>query len=112
MGSVSIRDSVNYVITVADPLALVYADINKVVNGVYSNPTTAIFNATWAVAPDTLAPTNADNFTFFVNGLHIEKQAIVSFTEVGATSVLVIYPSVLQYSFDESVFILGVVYFN
>jgi len=112
MGSVSIRDSINYVIKTADQDALIYADINKVVNGVYSDSVTVIFNATWAIAPETLSGTTIDSFTFFVNGQNIERQAIVSFTEVGITSVLVIDPVVLQFSFDPSDIVLAVGKFN
>ncbi len=112
MGSVSIRDSINYVIKTADQDALIYADITKVVQGTYSNPTTVIFNATWVVAPATLPGTNIDSFTFFVNGQNIEQSAIVSFSEVGATSVLVIDPNVLQFSFDPSDVVLAVGKFN
>lgn len=112
MGSVSIRDSINVTIINADTTGFDYANINKAVQGTYSSPNTAIFNATWAVAPNFLPPTSVDNFTFFVNGQHIEEQAIISFTEVGATSVLVIDPNVLQFSFDQSDVILAVGKFN
>ena len=112
MGSVSIRDSVNATIIIADTTALAYPNINKVVTGVYSSPDTAIFNANWAVAPSFLPATSVDNFTFFVNGQNIERQAIVSFTEVGTDSILVIDPSILQFSFDQSDVILAVGKFN
>ena len=112
MGSVSIRDSINYVIKTADPDALIYADITKVKQGTYSNPTTVIFNATWAIAPESLPGTTIDNFTFFVNGQNIERSAIVSFTEVGITSVLVIDPIALQFSFEPSDVVLAVGKFN
>lgn len=112
MGSVSLRDSINYVINVTDPQAIVYANINKVVQGVYFSPTTVIFNATWASAPETITPTTVDSFTFFVNGQNIEKQAIVSFVDGGTNSTLVIDPNILQFSFDESDVVLGVGKFN
>lgn len=112
MGSTSFRDSLNVVITTADTQGFTYASINKPVTGVYSSPTTAIFNATWAVAPDFLPPTSVDNFTFFVNGQYIEKEAIVSFSQVDTDSILVIDPDILQFSFDQSDVILGVGKFN
>jgi hypothetical protein len=112
MGSTSFRDSVNIVVTTADTQGFDYANINKPVTGVYSSPTTAIFNATWATAPSFLPPTSIDNFTFFVNGQYIEKTAIVSFTEVDPDSILVIDPNILQFSFDQSDVILAVGKFN
>lgn len=112
MGSVSIRDSINHVINITDPQAIIYANINKVVQGVYSSPTTVIFNSGWAIAPDTITPTTIDSFTFFVNGQNIEKQAIASFVDGGTNSTLVIDPDILQFSFDESDVVLGVGKFN
>jgi len=110
--SAILSDSVNIVTTVANDAALTYLDINKTVTGVYSSPTTAIFAATWAIAPDPLPPTGLDNFTFFVNGQYIERAAIVSFTEVGSTSVLVIDPAILGFTFDQTDVLLAVGKFN
>jgi hypothetical protein len=112
MGSVSFRDSINSLIISTDTSGYAYTNINKPVNGTYVSPTTVVFNATWLPAPGFLPPTSLDNFTFFVNGLNIEKQAIVSFTEVVNTSVLVIDPSILQFSFDQSDVILAIGKFN
>lgn len=108
----SFRDSINTVITRPDTSGYDYTNTNKTVRGSYDSPTTAIFNATWLQAPSFLPPTSIDNFTFFVNGQNIELPAIVSFTEVLNTSVLVIDPSILQFSFDQSDVILAVGKFN
>jgi hypothetical protein len=110
--SAILSDSVNIVTTVANDAALTYLGINKTVTGVYSSPTTAIFAATWAGAPDPLPATGLDNFTFFVNGQYIERAAIVSFTEVGSTSVLVIDPAILGFTFDQTDVLLAVGKFN
>ena len=110
--STILSDSVNIVTTAGNDAALAYLNINKTVQGTYSSPTTAVFAATWAVAPNPLPPTSIDNFTFFVNGQYIERSAIVSFTEVGATSVLVIDPAILGFTFDQTDVLLAVGKFN
>ena len=110
--STILSDSVNIVTTAGNDAALAYLNINKTVQGTYSSPTTAVFAATWAAAPDPLPPTSIDNFTFFVNGQYIERSAIVSFTEVGATSVLVIDPAILGFTFDQTDVLLAVGKFN
>lgn len=111
--SVLLTDSQNIVVqnTTNDP-AIAYLGINKTVVGVYSSPTTIVFPATWAVAPAPLPPTSVDNFTFFVNGQYIEKTAIVSFTEVGNTSLLVVDTTVLGFEFDSTDLVLGIGKFN
>ena len=110
--STILSDSVNIVTTAGNDAALAYLNINKTVQGTYSSPTTAVFAATWAVAPSPLPATSIDNFTFFVNGQYIERSAIVSFTEVGATSVLVIDPAILGFTFDQTDVLLAVGKFN
>jgi hypothetical protein len=110
--STILSDSVNIVTTAGNDAALAYLNINKTVQGTYSSPTTAVFAATWAVAPSPLPATSIDNFTFFVNGQYIERSAIVSFTEVGSTSVLVIDPAILGFTFDQTDVLLAVGKFN
>ena len=110
--SVLISDSQNIVNNVVGDDSLLYLGINKTVVGVYSSPTTIVFPATWAVAPAPLPPTSVDNFTFFVNGQYIEKTAIVSFTEVGNTSLLVVDTTVLGFEFDSTDLVLGIGKFN
>ena len=106
---------VNIVTTGTDPAsnaAIQYLVINKVVTGTYSSPTTIVFPSTWVPAPQPLPATSIDNFQFFINGQYVEKSAIVSFTEVGAASVLVIDPAILQFSFDQSDLVIGIGKFN
>jgi len=109
--SVLLTDSQNIVVQGGgdgNDLAITYLGINKTVTGTYSSPTTVIFAATWVIAPPPLPGTSIDNFTFFVNGQYIEKTSIVSFSQVGNSSVLVIDPIALQFSFDETDVILAV----
>ncbi len=110
--SVLLTDSQNIVVQGGSDAAIIYLGINKTVVGTYSSPTTMIFAATWALAPAGLPATGLDNFSFFVNGQYIEKTAITSFTEVGSTSVLVIDPNVLGFTFDQTDVVLAVGKFN
>lgn len=111
--SVLLTDSQNIVIQGgADTAAVTYLGINKSVVGTYSSPTTIVFAATWATAPAPLPPTSLDNFTFFVNGQYIEPASITSFTQVSNTSVLVVDPAVLGFTFDQTDVVLAVGKFN
>jgi len=111
--SVLLTDSQNIVIQGStDNAAVTYLGINKSVVGTYSSPTTIVFAATWAIAPAPLPSTSVDNFTFFVNGQYIEPASITSFTEVSNTSVLVVDPAVLGFTFDQTDVVLAVGKFN
>jgi hypothetical protein len=109
-----INDSVNNVYNVTinsgqvDPATLVYLNTNKQITGSYSNSTTATFNSTWLVAPTPLPATSADNFSFFINGSFVDKPAIVSFTQAGSVSTLVIDPVKLEYNLDAGDYIVAI----
>jgi hypothetical protein len=49
------------------------------------------------------------NFTFTANGLYIPHQAIVSFVDVGANSILTINPSILGYTLvsTDTIIVVG-----
>ena len=70
--------------------------------GTYFDPTTATFPCGWLTAPPGLPATSLDNFTLFVNGTLIEEAAVVSFTQSGGVTTLVIDPSELGFSFDPT----------
>lgn len=113
MSSISFRDSLNVnVIQTTDPDKYVYANINKPVTGSYVSPDTAVFSASFAVAPDFLPPTNVNNFTFFVNGQNIERSSVTSFTQLSGSSTLVVDSGSLGFTFDESDIFLAVGKFN
>jgi len=109
-----INDSVNNVniISNVNPALITYLDTNKSMVGTYQSPTTVVFPAGWLIAPVPLPPTNINNFTFFVNGQYVEQTSIVSFTTDGNTSTLVIDPTLLQYSLEESDTIIATGKFN
>lgn len=90
-----------------DPLLIAYLNTNKESIGAYINSTTISFGA-WLSAPSPLPATNSNNFVFLCNGQFIERSAIVSFTETGGGSQLVIDPSVLKYSFESDDVVLAI----
>jgi hypothetical protein len=79
---------------------LVYLNTNVQNLGTYVNSTTITFASDWLSAPVGLPATSVNNFSIFCNGALIELAAIVSFTENGGITTLVINPSELGYSFD------------
>jgi hypothetical protein len=81
---------------------LVYLNTNVQKLGTYLNPTTVTFASGWLAAPAGLPSTTVNNFSIFCNGALIELAAIVSFTESGGLTTLVIDPSELGYSFDPT----------
>ena len=85
---------------------IVYLNTNTQKTGTVTNPTTVTFPSGWLPAPPNLPSTSVINFTFFVNGVLVESTAIISFIQVGNTSILTINPSELGYelsSLDEIV---------
>jgi hypothetical protein len=81
---------------------LTYLNTNIQQTGTYVNSTTVTFASGWLSAPSGLPATSLNNFTIFCNGTLIEGTAIVSFTESGGVTTLVINASLLGYSFSPS----------
>ena len=88
--------------TGVDPAVLAYLNTNIQKPGTYVNPTTVTFNSGWLVAPNGLPSTSINNFSIFINGQLVEQTAIVSFTESGGVTTLVINPTELGFSLDSS----------
>jgi hypothetical protein len=97
--AVGVADAYN-VNTSLNGTTLTYLNANKQLTGTFINNVTITFPAGWLVAPIGLPATSVDNFTFFCNGQFIEKSAIVSFTQSGGISTLVINPILLSYDFE------------
>jgi len=88
------------VINYIDPIVLQYLNTNIQKLGTFSSSTTITFNSGWLNSPIGLPTTSINNFSIFCNGTLIENTAIVSFTESGGITTLVINPSLLGYSFN------------
>lgn len=92
-----------------------YLNTNKTVTGTFIsstiNPDTAtiVFANGWLTAPSPLPATSVDNFTFFVNGAYVEPTSIISFTQTGGVSTLVLNTdvNVLGYQIDSNDLIIA-----
>jgi hypothetical protein len=82
--------------------ALIYINSNTQKTGTVTSATSATFAAGWLAAPSGLPNTSIDNFVFYVNGVLLERTAIVSFTQSGNVSTLIIDVAQLGYGFDGS----------
>ena len=81
---------------------LVYLSTNVQKLGTFISSTTITFDSGWIPAPIGLPITSINNFSIFCNGTLIENTAIVSFTESGGITTLVISLSLLGYSFNSN----------
>ena len=70
--------------------------------GTYVNSTTATFSSGWLTTPLGLPTTSVNNFSIFINGALVEGSAIVSFTESGGVTTLIINPTELGYSLSPT----------
>jgi hypothetical protein len=84
-----------------DPATLTYLNTNVQKLGTFVNTTTITFNSSWLPAPAGVPATSINNFSIFVNGQLIELAAIVSFTEIGGITTLVIDETELGFGFDS-----------
>ena len=103
--AVGVADSYNVNVTNVNfdnATIITYLNTNKQLTGTFVNNITVTFPSGWLTAPATIPATSVDNFTFFCNGQFIEKTNIVSFTQAGNVSTLVINPTTLQYEFEAS----------
>jgi len=92
-------DDQQLVVNYIDPAVLQYLNTNIQKLGTIVNSTTVTFASGWLTAPTGLPATSLNNFSIFCNGTLIEITSIVSFTESGGVTTLVIDPSALGYSF-------------
>jgi hypothetical protein len=111
LSSVLAADSTNVLvqnITGVPQELLNYINTNIQEIGIFINETTISFNKTLLVAPPGFPPTSIDNFTFFCNGMVIEKSAIESFTETSTESTLIINLELLGYGFSNTDEVVGI----
>jgi hypothetical protein len=91
---------------------LVYLSTNIQKPGTLVNSTTITFASGWLAAPTGLPTTSINNFSIFCNGTLIENAAIVSFTENGGITTLVIDSTQLGYSFNSNDEVIAIGKFN
>jgi hypothetical protein len=83
---------------------LTYLSTNKTKVATSVTTNTAIFGNTSFLQPSAesgLPPTSVSNFAFFANGINIPENAIVSFVQSGANTILVVNTSILDYTLDS-----------
>jgi hypothetical protein len=95
-----------------DPATLTYLNTNIQKLGTLVNSTTITFASGWISAPIGLPTTSINNFSIFCNGTLIENTAIVSFTENGGITTLVIDSTQLGYSFNSNDEVIAIGKFN
>jgi hypothetical protein len=95
-----------------DPATLIYLNTNIQLQGTFVNTTTITFASGWLVSPSPLPSTSVNNFSIFVNGQLIELAAIVSFTESGGITTLVINESALGFGFNSQDEVIAIGKFN
>jgi hypothetical protein len=88
--------------TSIDNTVIVYLNTNIQKEGTYVNSTTATFSSGWLTTPLGLPTTSVNNFSIFINGALVEGSAIVSFTESGGVTTLIINPTELGYSLSPT----------
>jgi hypothetical protein len=95
--------------------AIAYLNVNRQLTGTILNASTVSFNSGWEEAPTGLPATSVDNFTFFHKQMTwdsastiIPRSAIVSFTQSGNSSTLILNTTNLDYDLVPGDQILGV----
>ena len=95
-----------------DPATLTYLNTNIQKLGTFVSTTTITFASGWLPAPAGVPATSVNNFSIFVNGQLIELAAIVSFTESGGITTLVINETALGFGFDSQDEVIAIGKFN
>jgi hypothetical protein len=91
---------------------ITYLNSNISLTGLYQSPNSATFPAGWLAAPLGLPPTSLSDFSFYVNGVLIDNLNVVSFTQSGNISTLIIDTTILGYSLSSTDVITSIGKFN
>jgi hypothetical protein len=94
--------------TMSRPDILAYLASNRPITGSYTDYKTATFSRGWYLAPSGIPVNTADQFMFFVNGSEVEHTSIISFTDLGVSSVLEVNTLVLGYSLESNDTIIAI----
>jgi hypothetical protein len=81
---------------------ITYLNSNTTLSGTYVSSTTATFAAGWLTAPAGLPATSLSDFVFYVNGVLIDNSNVVSFTQSGGVSTLVLDTATLGYNLEAT----------
>lgn len=81
---------------------ITYLNSNTTLSGTYVSSTTATFAAGWLTAPAGLPATSLSDFVFYVNGILIDNSNVVSFTQSGGVSTLVLDTAALGYNLEAT----------
>ena len=81
---------------------ITYLNSNSTLSGTYVSSTTATFNSGWLTAPAGLPATSLSDFVFYVNGVLIDNSNVISFTQSGGVSTLVLDTATLGYILDPT----------
>lgn len=85
-----------------------YFNTNRQLTGTVLNANTVSFASEWEVAPLTLPATSLSNFSFYVNGQFMDKNAITSFTQGAGLTTLTVNTATLGFSFISQDSIVGI----
>lgn len=110
---VKLNDSVNNVNYVnnypeIDVVVFTYLNTNKSVTGTVVSSTTATFPSSWLAAPTGFPATSAANFSFFINGQYVETTSVVSFTQSGGLSTLVLNTALLGFGLEANDVVMAI----
>ena len=94
----TVRSTLNP-LSLADGTTVNYLSTNNTATSIsVSAPDTAYFNGTFLTAPTGLPATNANNFTFFINGQYVDTASITSFVQSNGVCTLTLNTSQLGFT--------------
>jgi hypothetical protein len=101
----------NYTITTVGDAIVTYLNTNKSLKADYSTENTAYFiSASFLPAPvsSSLPETSVVDFRFFVNGVYVPQEHLISFSTSGSGLLLTVNTGSLGYGFDNQDEVIGV----
>jgi hypothetical protein len=79
-----------------------YLNTNRDVLGQVTGGATVTFAADWKAAPAGLPPTDKTSFIFYINGILVNPDLIVAFTNIAGNSYLTVDTDQLGYELETS----------
>jgi len=81
---------------------ITYLNSNTTLSGTYVSSNTATFAAGWLTAPAGLPATSLSDFVFYINGVLVDNSNVISFTQSGGVSTLVLDTVALGYNLEAT----------